>query len=211
MSANEINVIMEINLNNDIPSAIFPLGYNFKNILKEQGYLWEKVMDAAFGDYQAGTFEYIMVDNYAYLPERVYILFDENQVPCGTASAWSQEWLWGEDVGFIIFVGVIPSHRGKGLGTQMVRHLCQVIKNRGQKVALLDVDSQNLSAIKSYLNAGLLPRLTEQNHMEVWKNIFTQLKIEPVPYSSEIRPPMDNPHPPRPYLLDLRDQGYDVK
>ena len=207
----EMNVYMEMNLDNNIPTAVFPKGYDFKPITRDNGYIWEKVMDDAFGNYKAGDFEFVMVDNYAYLPERVYVLFDENKNPCGTASAWSQPWLWGEDSGYIIFVGVIPSHRGKGLATQMVLHLCQVIKKRGQHLVMLDVDSNNLPAIKSYINAGFLPHLTTVEEKDIWNHIFMQLNIESLTYSLTIRPPMNNPHPDRPYLLDLRNQGCDVK
>jgi len=188
----------------------FPSGYIFRSILKEEGYLWESVMNKAFGNYSAGDFETVMVNNFSYLPERVYILFDEELVPCGTASAWAQPWIWGDDCGYIIFVGVIPSHRGRGLGSQMVRYISNVIKNRGQKTVLLDVDCDNYSAIKSYLNSGFKPCLTDKNQVAIWENIYNQLSITSVNYSSEIKIKKDNPHPPHPYLLELRKQGYDV-
>jgi RimJ/RimL family protein N-acetyltransferase len=206
----EINVYMEMSLDKHIPAAVFPKGFEFKPIARNSGYIWEKVMDEAFGNYTAGDFELVMVENYAYLPERVYILFDEDGNPCGTASAWSQPWLWGDDSGYIIFVGVIPSSRGKGLATQMVLHLCQVIKKRGQHHVLLDVDSNNLPALKSYINAGFLPHLTTIEEKDIWSRIFMQLDIEPLTYSLTIRPAKNNPHPDRPYLLDLRNQGFDV-
>ncbi len=195
----------------DFSKTDFPNGYIFRSISREEGYLWEYVMDEAFGDYKAGTFEFVMVENYSYLPERVYILFDEKHVPCGTASAWEQPWHWGKDCGFIIFVGVIPSHRSKGLGTQMVRYLCEVIKKRGQQSVLLDVDSDNYSAIKSYTNAGFKPSLTDKKQDKIWKKIFEQLCITPMDYSTEVRTYCDNPHPPHPYLFELRGQGFDVK
>lgn len=188
-----------------------PSGYIFRSISTEEGYLWEEVMDKAFGNYQAGDFEVVMVDNFSYLPERVYILFDEAQVPCGTASAWSQPWIWGDDCGYIIFVGVIPSYRGKGLGTQMVRYLSEIIENRGQETVLLDVDCDNYPAIKGYLNAGFKPVLTDKNQVVIWENIFAKLSMIPVDFSTEIRRKKDNPHLPHPYLLELREQGYDVK
>lgn len=208
---NKIDVYMEINLDDNISSGVFPSGYIFRCISREEGHLWETVMNEAFGNYPAGAFEYVMVNNYAYLPERVYVLFDERKMPCGTASAWSQQHLWGEDAGHIIFVGIIPSHRGKGLATQMVLHLFEVIKSRGQKSVLLETDIDNLPAIKSYLHAGFLPHLIAYDHINIWNNIFTQLTIKPVLYSLEIRSPMNNPHPNRPYLLDLREKGYEVK
>ena len=136
-----------------------------------------------------------MVDNYSYLPERVFILFDEKGQPCGTASAWEQPWRWGEDYGYIIFIGVIPSHRGHGLSKQMVFSICETIKSRGQKSALLDVDNENLPAIKSYLNAGFLPRLTSHEQAVIWDSIFTKLEMKPKEYSHEIIERMDNPHP----------------
>ncbi|AZN39312.1 GNAT family N-acetyltransferase [Paenibacillus albus] len=209
MDAMDMTLEKNVTLNAQ-SAADFPAGYTFRSITREEGDLWEKVMDAAFGDYQAGTFEQVMVDNYSYLPERVHVLFDETSTPCGTATAWSQPWRWGENEGFIIFVGVIPSHRGHGLGTSMVLQLCDVIAHRGEQAVLLNVDSDNLPAIKSYLNAGFLPRLTAPGEAQKWSEIFQQLNVEPATYNTELRPPMDNPHPPRPYLLELRAQGLNV-
>jgi ribosomal protein S18 acetylase RimI-like enzyme len=194
----------------NLAKAIFPPGYAFRSILRSEGHIWENVMDKAFGDYEDGSFEYVMVDNYSYLPERVYVLFDEANVPCGTASAWEQPWCWGEDCGYIIFVGVIPSHRGRGLAAQMVRYLCEIIKDRGQNRVLLDVESDNYSAIKSYLNVGFKPCLTEKEQVVVWENVFAALSMTPIEYSAQIRHREDNPHPPHPYLLELREQGCEV-
>jgi ribosomal protein S18 acetylase RimI-like enzyme len=206
-----IDLSMEIDLNKTFPEAYFPNEYIFKSITREQGYLWERVMDLAFGDYQPGTFEKILVENYGYLPERVFILFDEKGIPCGTASAWSYPFLWGEKTGSIIFVGVIPSHRGNGLGTEMVHYLCNVIKDRGETFSQLGVDNENLPAIKSYLNAGFIPRLSSKEQLDLWNEVFVKLNISAPKFSLEVRPPMDNPHPPRPYLLDLREQGFSVR
>ena len=221
-----MDIYMEFDLQKNIPKAVFPEGYVFKPIPREHGYLWENVMDKAYGNenivgdaygnYTAGDFEYVMVDNYSYLPERVYVLFDEKGQPCATASAWSQPWIWGDDYGYVIFIGVIPSHRNRGLSKQMLFGICEIMKNRGHKSALLDVNSENLSAIKSYINAGFLPRLTSDpsltpdKQVEIWSDVFTKLKIEPLEYSYEILMRADNPHPPRPFLLDLRESGHDV-
>ncbi|MCL2593275.1 MAG: GNAT family N-acetyltransferase [Defluviitaleaceae bacterium] len=222
-----MDVYMEYNLQKEIPKAVFPKGYVFKPIPREDGHIWESVMDKAYsnekitnspyGNYVAGDFEWVMVDNYSYLPERVFILFDEKGEPCGTATAWAQPWRWSEDYGYVIFVGVIPSHRGRGLSQQMLLSICETFKSRGHKSALLDVESEYLPAIKSYLNAGFLPclttdpRTTPKEQVEVWSDIFAKLKIEPLEYSYELVVGADNPHPPRPYLLDLRESGHDVK
>ena len=206
-----MDVYMEYDLRNHIPEAVFPAGYVFRHIPREHGHIWENVMDKAFGNCPAGDFEYVMVENYGYLPERVLVLFDEKERPCATASAWSQPYKWGDDYGYIIFVGVVPSHRGHGLSKQMLFSLCKTIKNRGQNFALLDVDSENLPAINSYINTGFLPRLTSSEQAKAWNDIFSKLHIKHIEYSHEIIRRMDNPHPPRPWLLDLRESGQDVK
>jgi ribosomal protein S18 acetylase RimI-like enzyme len=212
---------MEYDLQKYIPQAVFPVGYIFKHIPREYGHLWENVMDKAYsnekitdspyGHYIAGDFENIIVDNYSYLPERVYLLFDDKEQPCGTASAWSQPWKWSNSYGYVIFVGVIPSHRGHGLSKQMLFSILETMKNRGEKYALLDVASEALPAIKSYLNTGFLPRLTSREQIEIWNDIFIKLKVNTPKYSHDILVSMDNPHPPRPYLLDMRENGYAVK
>jgi ribosomal protein S18 acetylase RimI-like enzyme len=202
---------MERDLAGEIPAPVFPQGYEFRHIPREQGQLWESVMDQAFGNYQAGDFEFVMVQNYGYLPERVYILFDELDQSCATASAWSQPYLWGEEYGFVIFVGVIPALRNQGLAKQMLFSICDTIKKRGQRFALLNVDSKNLAAVKCYLNAGFLPRLISRKQARVWKSILKKLNMKNVSYPGEILRRMDNPHPARPWLLDLREQGYEVR
>ena len=128
----------------------------------------------------------------------------------------------------LFFVGVIPAYRNQGLLRQMLYSICQAIQDRGQRVALLSVESKNLAAIKSYLNAGFLPRLVSADkriskkhnlsHVEApakqareWKRIFKKLKMKPIAYSSDALHRMDYPHPLRPWLLDLREQGYEVR
>ena len=48
-----MDVYMEYDLTKDIPKPCFPSGYVFNHITREQGHIWENVMDKAFGNYSA--------------------------------------------------------------------------------------------------------------------------------------------------------------
>jgi mycothiol synthase len=200
-------VCMERSVDDRLPAVLLPVGYTLRSIGVDEGALWEGVMDQSFGGYAAGDFLRIIVDNYDYDPSRVFVLFDAQGQPCATACSWRQHYRWGPGVGYVLFVGVARSHQGQGLGGAITLHVLHDFAAHGLKLAILETNEPNLPALKTYLKLGFRPRLLAAWHEARWDEIFRTLKMEPVCYSREIRPPLDPDHPPHPYPYELRMRG----
>ena len=195
----------------NLPAVRLPHGYRIRPIAVEEGYLWEQVMDQSYGNYEAGTFQKIMMENYDYDPERVRMMFDENGRPCATATSWRQHHRWGPGIGYVLFVGVAKSYQGRGLGSQITLHVLQDFVKHGFHSAILETDDYRLPALKTYLNLGFLPRIVHPQQYEQWSAIFTALSMDPISYPRAIRPPIDAPHPARPWPYELKMQAMNIK
>jgi ribosomal protein S18 acetylase RimI-like enzyme len=55
---------------------------------------------------------------------------------------------------FINEVGVIEEYQNKGIGSELVKFICETGKNLGCKEAWTATENSNNAAIKCYLNAG---------------------------------------------------------
>ncbi len=187
----------------NLPALALPVGFLIRSLRVEEGAIWEAVMDQAFGNYEPGDFQKVMVENYDYDPSRVFVMFDPVGTPCATASAWRQHYRWGEGVGYVLFVGVIPAQRGRGLGYQMVLHILHEFVRCGLTSAVLETEDDNLPALKTYLKLGFLPRLVHERQVARWQQIFTACRLAPLPLPTICRPPQNAPHPspPFPYAL----------
>lgn len=201
------DICMEKTPLTNLPEVSLPHGYMIRPIAIEEGYLWEQVMDQSYGNFAAGTFQKIMVENYDYDPERVRIMFDENCQPCATATSWRQHYRWGSGIGYVLFVGVAKPYQGHGLGYQITLHVLHDFVNHGFHSAILETDDYRLPALKTYLKLGFLPRIVHPQQYKQWETIFASLGIEPIHFPQEIRPPIDAPHPSRPWPYELKMQA----
>jgi len=166
------DLYMERFMSIPVPALNLPEGSSIRNVTEKDGYLWEYVMDASFGNYEPGDFRYVMVNNHDYEDDRVFIMFDKNGKPVATSSSWRQHYRWNNnDIGYVIFVGVIPEYRGKRLAQQMVNYILHDLKKNGFQTLLLDVKEDNLSAIKTYINCGFRPRIAMSQHVEAWRRL----------------------------------------
>jgi ribosomal protein S18 acetylase RimI-like enzyme len=76
----------------------------------------------------------------------------------------------GDDAGSIQNVGVVPQHRGRGLGPALLVAALQGFLEEGLKVASLEVTAQNRDAIQLYLRFGF----------EIVKPVFKSIEIFPI-------------------------------
>ncbi len=58
--------------------------------------------------------------------------------------------------GHIITLNVAPSYRRKGIGSQMLREIEKILKEKGVNESHLEVREDNSAAIKLYQNSGYL-------------------------------------------------------
>ncbi len=200
----ELHICMERASLENLPPLILREGFTIRSIEEHEGVLWEQVMDSSYGGYVPGDFQRIMVDNYDYDPSRVFVMFYQFGLPCATATSWRQHYRWGEGVGYVLFVGVSKPYQGHGLGYWMTLHILYDFVRNSLSPAILETGDSNYPALKTYLKLGFVPRIVHLNQYQCWERIFQAFHMERIDYPTDCRPPLDVPHPPRPYPYELR-------
>lgn len=89
-----------------------------------------------------------------FLPQATWLLTYQRPggrpEPCGTIQGvWDHSGL-----GAIQNVGVLPAHRGRGLGTHLLYHALKGFREAGLDRAYLEVTAQNVGAYRLYLRLG---------------------------------------------------------
>jgi len=69
-----------------------------------------------------------------------------------------------ENEGHIFSVGVKEKYRGKGIGSELIRAICDIFVANGLKYARLEVRSSNIRAQKLYKSIGFVPCWTEKKY-----------------------------------------------
>jgi hypothetical protein len=76
----------------------------------------------------------------------------------------------------LVYMGLLPEHRGKGLGTDVVRHAQWLTHRAGRARLVLAVDASNGPAISTYSEAGFLA----WDRRSVLLRVLTSQVVDPV-------------------------------
>lgn len=108
----------------------------------------------------------------------VYVVTWED-VPVATASSRYDPKLW-PDTGYVHWVGGLPEHGGKGLGSALMLRLLQDFRERGYRDAVLETDDFRVPAVKVYLRHGYLPVYEPrgEDHRERWSALMQTILAE---------------------------------
>lgn len=150
------------------PLEITP-GYTLRTFQPGDEAAWEAVIKEAF-NYEY-SFQKTMAEDKAFRHERIFFIF-YGDIPVATASAWHNPEKFGEDTGFLHYVGVLPFHSGKGLGRQITLATMYKMAEEGRKSAVLETDDFRIPAIIVYLKLGYKPKIVHENQIERWKYIL---------------------------------------
>lgn len=75
---------------------------------------------------------------------------------------------WGEGkqgpVAYIQTLEVLPSHRGQGIGSELLRRMESSARAAGAQSIWLQVDAENASAIRLYSSHGFILKGREENY-----------------------------------------------
>lgn len=97
-----------------------------------------------------------------FVPEATWLLVNESG-PVGSVQGVCDR----SGTGAIQNLGVVPAHRGRGLGEALLLQALQGFRRRGLCVALLEVTAQNDPAIRLYRRVGFRARKTLYKAVEV--------------------------------------------
>lgn len=93
--------------------------------------------------------------------------------PVGTATAWDDPRFPG--MGYLHYVGVLPTHRGHRLATVLSLRSLMYFTELGFDRAVLHTDDFRFPAVKTYLRLGFEPVIVDDLHEERWRRILTAI------------------------------------
>jgi len=153
-----------------LPANHLPDGYYVRHYNgEEDAAAWNRIIEESF-QWQADFNKNIKANEF-FKPERVWFVC-HGDLPIATATAWYRP-NWGERVGYLHMVGLLPEYAGKGLGLQVSLAALHQMKREGMKSAVLETDDFRIPAIKTYIKLGFLPQITHESHSERWNKILT--------------------------------------
>ncbi len=136
---------------------------------------WCQVYAASFDrEFDPDAFRSIMAGDDAYLPQRIWFITHGDDAVATAAAYYRPAFLDG--YGMIHFVGVVPGHRGLGLGhTVTVAALRRMVAEQ-RAGAWLSTDDHRIPAVKTYISLGFEPLLVHAGQPERWKNVLAQIE-----------------------------------
>ncbi len=88
--------------------------------------------------------------------EDILLLSEQSDVLgyCWTGTNCGYDVSTGKARGRIYMLGVVPEHRGRGLGRKMLVEGLSYLKNKGRDIVDITVDSENIAAVHLYISLG---------------------------------------------------------
>ncbi len=112
--------------------------------------------------------------------DAVYVVAFDGQPVATASSRHDHERFPGS--GYVHWVGALPGHSGKRLGSALMDRLLVDFRDRGYRDAVLETDDFRLPAIRTYLRHGYVP-ITEdvkgENHLARWSLVLPQVLSAP--------------------------------
>ena len=155
----------------DLAILNLPADYKLRSFQPGDEEYWEGIIDKSFN--KQLDFKEEISSKGIYRPECVLFINYKGRAVT-TATAWYNK-RWDQKTGYLHMVGVIPAHRGKGLGFKVSLAVLHQMVQEGRESAVLETDDFRLAAIKTYLKLGFKPQIIHENQIKRWKEILTNL------------------------------------
>lgn len=165
---------MEKNDLHNIPRVVLPDGYLLRTYRPGD----EASLSRIYGISDLGTdtpqaVREKVISHPCFSHDRLFIVEHAGEV-VGTSSAWVN--LSDPGVGYLHMVGLLPEHRGKGLGKALVVAAIDYTRNEGFSAQRLDTDDFREAAILLYLDLGYYPLYMDETHPERWEILARTLR-----------------------------------
>lgn len=156
-----------------VPEPALADGYVLRNYREGDEAGLSRVYTAAFlGCETEEDVHEKMVAHACFTPARLFVLENKGHV-VGTAAAWLEATDPG--AGYLHMLGVIPDHRGKGLGKALTVATLHYTRDEGFTRQRLLTDDWRVPALCLYLGLGYYPVYTDDTHPERWEAIAEKL------------------------------------
>lgn len=158
-----------------LPALEIPSDHTLCNFPDGGGEHWVRIINESFNmQYTMDDFKRIMLDDPAYLPERIFYICNPQGLPVATASAYRHK-EWAQDVGYVHYVGTCPTEQGKRLGYWVSLAVMHRFVQEGCRMCILHTDDFRIPAIKTYFRLGMHPVIVDATQVDRWRNIIPKL------------------------------------
>jgi mycothiol synthase len=165
---------MEKNDLDSLPDVDVPVGYTLRTFQDgDEAGLGRVYFASALGTETVGQVRSRLHDHPCFAPERVFVAL-HNDAIVGTASAWQS--VLEPDVGYLHMLGVLPQHRGVGLGAALTVAALHFSRDEGFNAQRLRTDDWRVPAIKLYLALGYDPLVADCTHPRRWRKIARKIE-----------------------------------
>jgi len=158
-----------------LEDVVAPPGYQVRTYHEGDEVSWARIINSSFKEkgWNAEKCRKLLTNRMQFDPQGFFFVTYRGK-PVGTACAWRQS-ADETKVGYVHMVGVMPEHRGKGLGRLLTLCTLHYFRVKGFQEAILDTDDSRIPAIRTYLNLGFEPVYGEEDHRNRWRIIFEKL------------------------------------
>lgn len=157
----------------NVPTPPVPDGYLLRTFQDgDEAGLGRIYEAAALGAADPESVRDRMMRHPCFRPDRIFVVEHNGQL-AGTAAAWIETGDPG--VGYLHMLGVLPEHRGKGLGALLAVETIHYTRNEGFSAQRLLTDDWREPAVKLYLDLGYYPLITDETHPERWQALAEKL------------------------------------
>ena len=123
------------------------------------------------GKQDAEFYQKVMTANATYSEDKCFFVLENERAVATLAVLCDYE----KKEGYIHMVACREDSRGKGYGTLLNRVAEYTLKKEGMQTAFLTTDDWRIPAIKSYLRAGFLPDLSNEDFKARWEKIYATI------------------------------------
>ena len=151
-----------------------PAGYETVTYSEGLENEWLTIINESFNkEFTVDDWQKVILDREGYRPDRVFFIREKlSGEMCATASAVRGG---GAEHGYLHFVGVRPKWAGHKLGFCISCVATESFKTDGCTDAKLNTNPPLLAALKTYLRLGYRPQIRHEAHVEIWKNVLSQI------------------------------------
>jgi mycothiol synthase len=155
---------------------ILPPGYELRAYQRGDEAAWAKIMNISMeGRRTAESAKHELIGCPEFMPAGLFFVTHEGE-PVGSCCAFRRS-KTERRVGYLFMLGLLPEHRGRGLGKALVHAVMRFFREMGFEEVTLHTDDFRLPAIRLYLKVGFEPvPVAEDSTQEArWKAILAEV------------------------------------
>ncbi len=173
----DLYVMMERDHLKDVPCYQLPSEYSVKWFEPGDEQAWVDIHRRAEAhvDVSLEIYRRVFGDDEQALRARQCFLFDAQQLPIATATAWYDNDFHGNVYGRLHWVAVVPRCQGRGLSKPLLTIVFSRMVKLGYDRAYLRTSTSRLRAIDLYKKFGFTPSLRTAEDREVWQQLNGKL------------------------------------